>query len=79
MSMTPCYLYVMKRELKKTYTYATKPSTKIKAEKLAEKEGVTLSEKIDELLEVYINRKPTTSYIDSVGLSLINGADKKKK
>jgi hypothetical protein len=39
--------------LKKTYTYATVPKIKIKASKMARKEGMSLSEKIHELLEWY--------------------------
>lgn len=49
-----CYICVMKRENKKTYTYATKPSVKEKAEKKAQREGVTLSEKIDYFLVQFI-------------------------
>lgn len=42
---------------KQSYSYATYPSRKEKAEKKAKKEGVTLSQRIDSFLEEYINDK----------------------
>lgn len=69
----------MKRENKQTYTYATRPSTKNKAEVKANKEGVSLSEKIDELLVWYIYGGSDTVYFDSVGKMLVKESNKKKK
>jgi hypothetical protein len=51
------YFYDMKGEKKKTYTYTTLPSIKEKAKKKAFKEGMTLSEKIDELLKEYVKKR----------------------
>lgn len=49
-----CYYFdVMKREKKKTYTYASKPSVVELAKKGAEKEDSTLSEKIDSFVTDY--------------------------
>lgn len=39
---------------KKTYTYATDPKIKEKAERKAKREKTTLSEKIDEMLRQYV-------------------------
>lgn len=72
----------MKGEKKKTFTYATYPSKKDKASRLAEKEGSTLSEKIDELLDGYIRygsfAKQIASF-DSSGTITIKESNKKKK
>lgn len=54
-----CYLRVMGKENKKTYTYATPPSVREKAKKKAEKEGYTLSVRIDMFLREYTR---TTKY-----------------
>lgn len=69
----------MKREKKQTYTYATKPSTRGKAEVKANKEGLTLSEKIDELLVMYVSGGVDTVYFDSVGKMLVQQVNKKTK
>lgn len=49
-------------EKKKTFTYATAPTIKERAAKKAQKEGLSLSEKIDEFLRAYVkpvrNHKP---------------------
>lgn len=79
MSLGCHYFDVMKRENKQTYTYATKPSIKGKAEKLAEKEGITLSEKIDEFLVCYTSRKSGDVYFDNIGTFLMQESNKKKK
>lgn len=44
-------------ERKKTFTYAARPSVVEKARKKAEKENLTLSEKIDQFLIGYIKQK----------------------
>lgn len=70
----------MKREKKQTYTYATRPSVKNKAEIKANKEGVSISEKIDELLTWYIGCKSdNTLYFDNIGKLIIQESNKKKK
>lgn len=64
-----CYYFgVMKGEKKKTFTYATYPSKREKATVYAEKEGLTLSEKIDQLIGDYI--------LDNIS---IKESNKKKK
>lgn len=55
------YFRDMKGEKKRTYTYATLPSVKERAKKKAFKEGVTLSEKVDELLKEYVKPKKVLS------------------
>lgn len=45
---------------KKTYTYATLPKTKEAAAKKAKKEGLTLSEKIDQMLVSYTAKPKKT-------------------
>jgi len=50
----------MKREIKKTFTYSGRPSIKEKIVERAEKEGLTFSEKVDQLLERDI--KPDVAY-----------------
>lgn len=45
----------MKRENKKTYTYATRPSLHKKATDKANKEGVSLSQKVHDLLARYVD------------------------
>jgi hypothetical protein len=69
MSFTCHSFDVMKGEKKQTFTYATKPSVRIKAAKKAAKEGLSLSEKIDELLNSYI--KHDSIYFDSMGSFLM--------
>lgn len=49
--------FMKTKEKKKTFTYATIQSVKDKAKVKAFKEGVSLSEKIDQLLRVYIKSK----------------------
>ena len=46
---------------KKTYTYATEPKIKEKAEKKAKREKTTLSEKIDKFLREYV-QPPKKNY-----------------
>lgn len=55
--MTSCYLRVM---AKKTYTYATEAKTKEAAAKKAKKEGITLSEKINNMLVAYTAKPKKT-------------------
>jgi antitoxin component of RelBE/YafQ-DinJ toxin-antitoxin module len=69
----------MKGEKKKTFTYATPPTVKDKAAKMAEKEGLTLSEKIDQMLKFYISRTSKMAYFDNMGELLIQESNKKKK
>lgn len=72
----------MKGEKKQTFTYATLPSVREKASKMAGKEGLTLSEKIDELLNGYIEHGGYTkqvAYFDSMGNYLVKESNKKKK
>lgn len=72
----------MKGEKKQTFTYATFPSKREKAARLAEKEGLTLSEKIDELLGGYIEHGTYTkqiAYFDNMGNFLVKESNKKKK
>lgn len=61
--MTWCYLYVM--GTKKTYTYATEPRIKEKAERKAKKEKTTLSEKIDQLLKEYVSPNKASIELDA--------------
>jgi len=49
---------------KKTYTYATDPKVKEKADKKAKKEKTTLSEKIDSFLNEYI--QPERKVLDDL-------------
>ena len=52
-----CHLYDMEREYKATYTYASLPSIREKAKQKAEKEGYSLSVRIEMLLREYIRPK----------------------
>lgn len=85
MSFACHYFDDMKGEKKQTFTYATLPSVREKASRMADKEGLTLSEKIDELLNVYIEHGGYTKqvvYFDSMGKFLgeaINGTRKTKR
>lgn len=63
MSMTWCYLYVM--GCKKTYTYATDPKIKEKAERKAKRDKTTLSEKIDQLLKEYVSPNKASIELDA--------------
>ena len=45
------------KENKKTFTYTTRPSVKKKAEAKAHKEGLSLSEKIHQMLSEYVKPK----------------------
>jgi len=47
----------MTKENKKTFTYAVRPSVREKAKRKAAKEGLTVSEKIDHLLNEYVGKK----------------------
>jgi len=47
----------MVKENKKTFTYSGKPSLREKATKKAAKEGLTFSEKVEQLLEGYVSTK----------------------
>lgn len=57
------YLYVMAKEKKATFTYTTLPSVKEKAKKKAEKEGYSISVKIDMMLREYIRPRPKHSIL----------------
>lgn len=61
--MTWCYLYVM--GCKKTYTYATDPKIKEKAERKAKRDKTTLSEKIDQLLKEYVSPNKASIELDA--------------
>lgn len=61
--MTSCYICDMSIEKKKTHTYAAPPSVVERARKKAEKEGVTLSEKICYLLKEYAKRNRKSRYM----------------
>lgn len=72
----------MKGEKKQTFTYAAFPSVRNKAASMAEKEGITLSQKINELLNGYIEHGGYTkqiAYFDSMGNYLVKESNKKKK
>jgi hypothetical protein len=72
----------MKGEKKQTFTYATLPSTREKAATMAEKEGMTLSEKIDELLTLYTKYdaySKKTVYFDKMGNVLTKAIVSKRK
>lgn len=50
-----CYICDMKRETRKTFTYSALPSVKKAAMKRAKKEGNTLSDVIEKLLQGYVD------------------------
>ena len=62
----------MKGEKKITSTYAVTPSIKEKATRKAQREGLTLSEKIHNLLVEYTKSKKKTSLIVDLPSEYIN-------
>jgi hypothetical protein len=58
----------MKRETRKTFTYSALPSVKKAAMKRAKKEGATLSDVIERLLQGYVNADVWKSVSDGIPL-----------